>query len=89
MVCILFVLVKRFLLFLKEGPRKFRQSSGIVAHISNILASFNCKLPSEFTRQPRTLLNIKKWKATEVRHFPLYTGLVLKENLLRDFNSPF
>ena len=37
----------------------------------------NCKLPSEFNRQPRTLSDLEHWKATEFRSFMLYTGMVV------------
>ena len=37
----------------------------------------NIKLPAEFNRQPRTLDELCHWKATELRSFLLYTGMVV------------
>ena len=71
--------VKRILSFLKEGPKKCKLSSGQINEISQKLTLLNGKLPSEFSRQPRSLDEVPRWKATEFRQFLLYTGpLVLK-----------
>ena len=71
--------VKRILSFLKEGPKKCKLSLGQIHEISQKLTLLNGKLPSEFSRQPRSLNEVARWKATEFRQFLLYTGpLVLK-----------
>ena len=45
-------------------------------------------MPSEFERQPRDLLEVKRWKATEFRQFLLYSGpIVLKGVLYQHFLS--
>lgn len=74
--------VKRILFFLRKGPRECKLSSGQVAEISNSLVSFAGKLPSEFARQPRTLFEVERWKATEFRQFLLYTGPIVLRKVL-------
>lgn len=47
--------------------------------------SFASYIPSEFTRQTRSILSeVKRWKAVEFRLYLLYTGIVL----LRDKVGP-
>lgn len=67
--------VKRILGFLRHGPNACRLSAGQLAEISNNLVY----------RQPRTLLELERWKATEFRQFLLYTGpVVLRRFLTRE-----
>jgi hypothetical protein len=40
-------------------------------------------MPSEFARQPRTLLELERWKATEFRQFLLYTGPIVLRNVVK------
>ena len=45
--------IKRLLLFWKEGPRQYRLSAAQLAVVSEKLKEFKGKMPSEFARQPR------------------------------------
>ncbi|MEW8548043.1 MAG: hypothetical protein AB2693_31455 [Candidatus Thiodiazotropha sp.] len=72
--------VKRILLFLKQGPAQCKLSSRQIKEISDNLLTYCGKLPSDFARQPRSLFELDRWKATELRQFLLYTGpLVLRK----------
>ena len=74
--------VKRLLLFLPEGPRICKLSSTHISQMSDKLVSLNGTFPSEFVRQPRSLSDLKRWKATEFRQFLLYSGIVVLKNVL-------
>ncbi|XP_052257857.1 uncharacterized protein LOC127862672 isoform X3 [Dreissena polymorpha] len=88
MVCL--GVVKRILGFLKQGPTNCRLSAQQLTQISTNLLMYSGKLPSEFARQPRTLYDFERWKATEFRQFLLYTGpIVLKKVLTKDMYEHF
>ena len=46
------------------------------------MLSFKEKLPSEFVRQPRSLNELDRWKATELRSFLLYAGPIALKGVL-------
>ena len=82
--------VKRMLTFLKQVPRICKLSNAMAQDISAILISLSGKMPSEFSRQPRSLTEIERWKATEFRQFVLYTGpLALKSVIDKDLYQHF
>ena len=61
-----------------------------ITEISDKLKTLNGQLPSEFARQPRSLQELDRWKATEFRQFLLYTGpLVLKSIVSRPLYQHF
>jgi hypothetical protein len=74
--------VKRILCFLRKGPRRCKLSSQQINHISSQLSSLKGAMPSEFARQPRSLVEVERWKATEFRQFLLYTGPVVLRNVV-------
>jgi len=76
---------RRILYFLKGSLRKIstgKLSSAFLSAISKQLDSL--KLPDEFSRQPRGLSELDRWKATEFKSFLLYSGPVV----LRSFIPP-
>ena len=82
--------VKRMLVFLRQGPAICRLSFGQRSAISDNLVSLSGKMPSEFARQPRSLLELDRWKATELRQFLLYTGsIALKDVISSDMYTHF
>ena len=82
--------VKRILSFLTGGPLESRLSARQKGDISAKLLEFNGLMPSEFARQPRSLSELDRWKATEFRQFLLYTGpIVLRGVVSSDIYSHF
>jgi len=79
---VLLGVVKRMLAYLKNGPTICRLSNKNVQEISEKLISFNGLLPSEFSRQPRSLDDFGYWKATEFRQFLLYTGVIAMRSVV-------
>jgi len=56
-----------------------------ISEITRQLLSIIEYTPNEFARKPRSLNEIKRWKATEFRFFLLYAGsVVLKGNIEND-----
>ena len=81
---------KRMLIFWRQGPRQCRFSNQQKEVLSANLTALNGKMPSEFSRQPRSLDELDRWKATEYRQFLLYTGpLVLRDLLHKEVYQHF
>jgi hypothetical protein len=81
---------RRLLCYLKRGPRVCRLSIQQLTRISDQLVSFKNVMPSEFARNPRSLDELDRWKATEFRQFLLYTGaVVLKNQVSEDIYQHF
>jgi len=79
--------VMRKLLFLwcfdfKSGSKL---SKSDITKISDFLLSQQSYTPCEFNRKPRSLLELKRWKATEYRQFLFYTGPVILNSVLISF----
>jgi len=60
----------------------YKLSQGIISAISDRLVAIQPFIPREFSRKPRSLLEHKLWKATELRLFLLYTGPVILKGFL-------
>ncbi|ELU17541.1 hypothetical protein CAPTEDRAFT_30221, partial [Capitella teleta] len=80
MICL--GVVRRLLFFLRSGPRRCKLSSRQFQEISKNLEDLRGKLPSEFARQPRSLSELERWKATEFRQFVLYTGVIVLKDVV-------
>lgn len=78
------VMIKLILLWMK-GPLNVRLPSSKIKQTSSLLLSFRSKFPCEFSRKPRAIEEVLRWKATEFRSFLLYIGpLVLKSIVSKD-----
>jgi len=70
---------------LKKAPVLVRIQSHNVNIITNRLLSIKPNVTCDFSRKPRGLNEVLRWKATEFRSFLLYTGpIVLKGILLNE-----
>ena len=80
-------ITRRILYTFKGKIKGLRRARLSVRHRNLInlrLASCNGKLPSEFNRQPRSLDDLDYWKASELRSFLLYTGIVALKGIVQD-----
>lgn len=76
--------VKRLLTFLIKGPAECKLPKRTIEELSGRLVALRGKIPSEFARQPRSVFDLDRWKATEFRQFLLYTGPVVLKDILPD-----
>ena len=77
--------VRRLILLWTKGSRCYRLPASHLTMISQKLARMRRHIPCEFSRKPRTLREVKMWKATEFRLFLLYVGpAVLAGNVPRN-----
>jgi hypothetical protein len=76
--------MRRLLLTWISGPLTCRLGGAVINEVSNRLGSLKSHVALEFGRKPRSLLDIKRWKATELRQFLLYTGPVVLLGVLPD-----
>ncbi|KAJ7988597.1 hypothetical protein DPEC_G00325200 [Dallia pectoralis] len=74
--------MRRLVYLWLKGPLSCRLSSGQVNMLSEQLENVRRYTPVEFNRQPRTLTEIDRWKASEFRQLLLYTGPVLLKSFL-------
>ena len=82
--------VRRLIFLWMKGPLKCRISCNVLKVTSDLMLSIRKNIPREFSRKPRSLLEVNQWKATEFRQFLLYTGPVvlngkLPNHLYRNF----
>lgn len=65
-----------------EKSSKVRLSPAEKEAISSRLCKLKGEMPSDFTRQPRSLSESERWKATELRQFLLYSGVVVLSGVI-------
>ena len=69
---------KRYFKGINSGKLSFHQ----LTELSNKLTQLNGNFPSEFSRQPRSLAELERWKTTELRSFLHYSAPVILRNIL-------
>lgn len=78
------VMRKLLHLWLSKEPVSVRLPNRRVLEVNELLLSLKSCIPVEFVRKPRSLLEVSRWKATELRQFLLYTGPVVLKEILTD-----
>ena len=84
--------VKRLLWLWSKSPivHACKIAPSQVRAISEILVNFQSYIPREFNRKCRSLHELERWKATELRQFMLYSGIVaLKKHLAQKVYNHF
>ena len=83
-------IMKRILHLLTKGPLSVRLSPRAVSSISEWMVSIRGFTPRELARKPRSLRELGRWKATELRFFMLYAGpVILKSHVPKPFYDNF
>jgi hypothetical protein len=70
-----------------KGPVTVRLHSRQIAKISELLLGFRQFIPTEFAREPRSLEDICRWKATEFLTGPIVLKTFLSEEYYNNFMS--
>ena len=79
--------MKKLLLTWIRGPRAMcRMSATQNEQVSANLNNIRKDIPREFTRKPRGLDEVERWKGTEFRQFLLYTGTCVIKGVLPQHN---
>jgi len=65
-----------------NSKRHQLSESAFLTELSSQLLKLNGSFLSEFARQPRSVSELDRWKATELRSFLLYSGPVILRPLL-------
>jgi hypothetical protein len=60
-----------------KNPKAIKLCSRQLEVISGKLCRLRDFIPREFQRKPRSLFHVDRWKASELRQFLLYTGIVV------------
>lgn len=66
----------------KPGPHKLASSK--IKDLSKLIVLKSSEVVSEFSRKPRGLSDLARWKATEFRQFLMYLGPVVLKNIVSD-----
>ncbi|CAH1732005.1 unnamed protein product [Aphis gossypii] len=73
---------KLITLWMHKGPMQTRLPSKSIHALSKSLLDLKPFIPSEFVRKTRHIQDISRWKATELRLFILYIGVVVLKDIL-------
>lgn len=71
-------------LWIDKGPLNIRLPSLATKKLSSSLLSLRSSIPCEFSRKPRGLCDLNRFKATEFRQILIYTGPIVFKNVLNN-----
>lgn len=83
------VVRKLLLLWMRGSAPKCRVSSRVTLEILQSLTRLAANIYCEFSRKPRSLSDIDRWKATELGQLLLYTGTAVLRSLERKKHEHF
>lgn len=74
--------VKKLIMLWMKGPLNVRLPSWKINQLSELIVNLKPVFVCEFSRKPRTLIEVARWKATEFRSFLLYIGPIVLDKVL-------
>lgn len=83
MHCVCLGVMRKLLWLLIRGPLATRIGRQNIDLISDALMNIVDFIPSEFSRKPRSLAELARWNATELRQFLFYTGPAILKNIFK------
>jgi len=83
MHCVCLGVMRKLLWLWIRGPLATRIGRQNIDLISAALINLANFIPRDFARIPRALSELARWKATELRHFHLYTGPAILKNIFK------
>jgi len=75
---------KKLILLWMKGPLRVRLPSSKINQLSKLLVNLRLHFCCEFSRKPRKLEEVCRWKATEFRSFLLYLGPIVLNGIVND-----
>jgi len=75
---------KKLILLWMKGPLRVRLPFSKINQLSKLLVNLRLHFCCEFSRKPRKLEEVCRWKATEFRSFLLYLGPIVLNGLVND-----
>lgn len=75
--------VKKLITLWMKGPLSVRLGIRYINKVSHRLLLLRNTTPNDFVRKPRSIKDVKQWKAIEFRNFLLYTGPIVFRYILK------
>lgn len=82
MHCVCLGVMRKLLFLWRDGSRLYRICGESLTQLDNHMRELQKVWPIEFNRKPRSITELERWKASELRQFLLYSGPVILKNIL-------